>query len=338
MARREYSKRLGVISDDQLQAALDRFDLGRLLSAEPAIGGLFGQNIMLRTTEGEFVFRGAPHWDPEGNYDWQFQKEQLFSRLVHEGRTGPPVPWPYLIEESEEIFGWNWAIMPRAAGLSMVPEAGHEFAIEDRMAQAVAVGTALAALHTVTATEPARYDRQIPGLRPITGNYGGYVRSNIERLLAECQDASAATPAEDVAWVRAFVEERLPAFEEEFTPTVIHLDYSENNAVLAADQGSWRVAGVVDWMTAEVGHPEADLCRSIAHYHYRGLGEQHAFLAAYREAHTARPGFAERFPVFMLQERLLIWGYGQRHTVWFPEGLTLRQWMRQFLDPNLYSV
>jgi hygromycin-B 7''-O-kinase len=141
-----------------------------------------------------------------------------------------------------------------------------------------------------------------------------------------------------VDWVRSLVEERLPAFEEEFTPTVIHLDYSENNAVLAADQGSWRVAGVVDWMTAEVGHPEADLCRSIAHYHYRGLGEQHAFLAAYREAHTARPGFAERFPVFMLQERLLIWGYGQRHTVWFPEGLTLRQCMRQFLDPNLYSV
>lgn len=92
MAAREYSKRLGVISDEQLQAALDRVGLGRLLSAEPATGGLFGQNIMLTTSEGEFVFRGAPHWDAEGNDDWQFQKERLFSELVHERGTGPPVP------------------------------------------------------------------------------------------------------------------------------------------------------------------------------------------------------------------------------------------------------
>ncbi|MGH2608436.1 MAG: hypothetical protein ACRDHF_05045, partial [Tepidiformaceae bacterium] len=112
MGSREYSKRLGVISDEQLQAALDRFGLGRLVQAEPAMGGLFGQNIMLTTSEGEFVFRGAPHWDPEGHYDWQFQKERLFSQIVHESGTGPPVPWPYLIEESEEIFGWNWAIVP----------------------------------------------------------------------------------------------------------------------------------------------------------------------------------------------------------------------------------
>jgi aminoglycoside phosphotransferase (APT) family kinase protein len=339
MASQKYSERLGVISDDQLQAALDRFDLGRLLSAEPAIGGLFGQNIMLRTTEGEFVFRGAPHWDPEGNYDWQFQKERLFSRLVHERGTGPPVPWPYLIEESEEIFGWNWAIMPRAAGLSMVAEAGNEFALEDRYAQAAALGAALAALHTVTSNEAATYDRTVPGLRPIAVPYGEYVRSNIERLLAESVAASAATPPEDVDWVRSLVDEGLPAFDEPFTPTVIHLDYSENNAVLDRTDDGWVVAGVVDWMTAEVGHPEADLCRSIAHYRYRRLDEQRPFVAAYRAVHVQQPGFEERIPVFMLNERLLIWAYGQRHAAqWFPEGVTLRRWMRQFLDPSLYRV
>lgn len=40
MASREYSTRLGVISDEQLQAALDRFDLGRFVAAEPIANGL----------------------------------------------------------------------------------------------------------------------------------------------------------------------------------------------------------------------------------------------------------------------------------------------------------
>lgn len=79
-----YSERLGDITDTQLQAALDRFGLGGLRSASPAPGGLFGQNIFLTTTEGEFVLRGAPHWNPAGEDDWQFPKERFFSRLVHD--------------------------------------------------------------------------------------------------------------------------------------------------------------------------------------------------------------------------------------------------------------
>jgi aminoglycoside phosphotransferase (APT) family kinase protein len=248
------------------------------------------------------------------------------------------VPWPYLIEESEEIFGWNWAILPRAQGISMVPEAGHEFSREERWAQAAALGRALAALHTVMMPEPAVYDRAVAGLRNIPGSYGEYVQGLVERLLADCRAASDATTDEDVTWALSLVETGRAAFDQPFTPTVIHLDYSENNAILDRGPEGWHVAGVVDWMTAEVGHPEADLRRSVAHYHYRGLGEHRPFIGAYRSIHPQQPGFDDRFPVFMLWERLLIWGYGQRHGVWFPEGLTLRRWMQQFLDPSLYRV
>ncbi|MBI2759933.1 MAG: hypothetical protein HYX51_00705, partial [Chloroflexi bacterium] len=47
MNPRQYSERLGVLTPEQLQAALDRFNLGRLLDARPATGGLFGQNVLL---------------------------------------------------------------------------------------------------------------------------------------------------------------------------------------------------------------------------------------------------------------------------------------------------
>ncbi|MGH7949360.1 MAG: aminoglycoside phosphotransferase family protein, partial [Candidatus Binataceae bacterium] len=98
MGTREYSKRLGAISDAQLQAALDRFDLGRLIGAEPVQGGLFGQNLFLVSSEGEFVFRGSPH------HEWQLPTERFFSKMLHE-RTRMPAPWPFLIDERTDIFG-----------------------------------------------------------------------------------------------------------------------------------------------------------------------------------------------------------------------------------------
>ena len=40
MASREYSKRLGAISDARLQAALDRFGLGKLVAAQQLVAGI----------------------------------------------------------------------------------------------------------------------------------------------------------------------------------------------------------------------------------------------------------------------------------------------------------
>ncbi len=57
---REYSKHLGRLRDDQLQAALDRFELGKLVSANPVRLGNFGQNLFLTSTAGEWVLRGNP--------------------------------------------------------------------------------------------------------------------------------------------------------------------------------------------------------------------------------------------------------------------------------------
>jgi hypothetical protein len=105
---REYSKRLGVISPEQLQAALDRFDLGELRDATPAPGGLFGQIILLTTSTGAYAFRGHPH-------PGQLRRERYVADLIHE-RTRVPIPWPYLVDERTDIFGWEYAQMPRMPG------------------------------------------------------------------------------------------------------------------------------------------------------------------------------------------------------------------------------
>src|SRR5215510_8078215 len=112
MTIREYSNRLGNISDEQLQRALSHFDLGTFLHAEPIPFGLFGQNLFVTSTTGEFVLRGCPH------YDWQFPTEKFFTELLHI-KTRVPVAYPYLLNSSTEIFGWSYVIMPRMPGIQL---------------------------------------------------------------------------------------------------------------------------------------------------------------------------------------------------------------------------
>src|SRR5919112_6152635 len=98
MVAGEYSRRLGPIEDGQFRSALQRLGLGEFVRAEPIADGLFGQNVFVSSTTGEYVLRGAPH------YDWQLQSERFFARLLHE-RTRAPVPWPYVIDPAADIFG-----------------------------------------------------------------------------------------------------------------------------------------------------------------------------------------------------------------------------------------
>src|SRR4051794_20759680 len=104
-----YSERLGAIRDEQFAAACLRLGVGRFLKAAPTTSGLFGQNVFVTTSDGEFVLRGAPHWvkgpgDVEWRREdrWQFTKERWFAQQLHE-KTNVPVPWPMLHDETNDI-------------------------------------------------------------------------------------------------------------------------------------------------------------------------------------------------------------------------------------------
>ena len=109
-----YSERLGAISDEQFHAVAQRLQIGRFLKAAPTTSGLFGQNVFVTTTEGEFVLRGAPHWVKELHEEeyhpedrWQFTKEKYFAEQLHT-HTDAPVPWPMLHDQTNDILGWPY--------------------------------------------------------------------------------------------------------------------------------------------------------------------------------------------------------------------------------------
>ena len=323
-----YSARLGRVTPAQFQAALDRFGLGRFQQATPVPFGLFGQNVFLTSSSGEFVLRGCPH------YPDQFPGERFFARLLHE-RTAAPVPWPYLLDPSEDIFGWSYALLPRMAGLQLAdPAVRAALAPADRLAVARAMGTALSMLHALTWPEPGRYDLATDTIQPLAGGYERWLLADIRRWLARAQAHDERTTAADAQWAEAVIAAARPALRAPFQACCVHQDFKEGNATVARDPGGgqWRVSGIFDLMEMYFGDPEADLVRSVAGYLDEDPALARAFVAAYRECRPPRPGFAERFPLYMLRDRLIFWEYFHRPDQRWPAAqTTLPEWASRYM-------
>jgi aminoglycoside phosphotransferase (APT) family kinase protein len=328
---REYSKRLGPITHVQLQAACDRFDLGQLLSAEPAPGGLFGQNILLKTSTNDVVLRGAPH------HQWQFAWERYFSREIHE-RTRAEAPWPYEIEESPELFGWMYAVMPRLPGVSLkAPGVDAALTADDRIGLARALGENLAWMQDATWSAPMRYTPR-DELEPLDVPYAEWFVSSTRELLERSRNASDATTDADVAWVEETIAGTERALAGAFRSSIVHSDYQDGNVcVERADDGRWRVTGVFDLGGAYVGDGEYDLARMGSWYGVQSRDLLRAFVGAYAEERPFRPGARERLALYTLHDRLVHWEYGQRNGVWFPAGMCLRDFAEQFVELDIGS-
>jgi hypothetical protein len=321
-----YSQRLGPSSDAQLQAALDRFGLGRLVSAAPIPFGLFGQNLFVSSAQGAYVLRGAPH------YDWQLPAEQFFARLLHQ-RTAAPPPWPYLLDPADDIFGWSYALMPRMPGLQLAdPAVRAALSDADMQGIARALGLMLAELQTLRWPHAGRYDHVTGTIARFATSYGAWIVERIDQLVANIRAHSTHTAADDLVWIQEVLEQAAPALAEPLEPRFVMEDYTPSNTTAERTDAGWRISGVFDLMTAHFGDGEADLSRSLAIFLDRDPALAASFLRAYLEQTTPRPGFAERFPAYMLYDRLIIWEYLERAAPgWQEQPQTLRAWAEPYV-------
>lgn len=355
MERNIYSQRLGEISDQQFQAALDRFHLGHFIKAEAIPFGSFGQNIFVTSTEGEYVLRGEPH------FWWQFPTEEFYTRLLHE-RTRVPVPWPYLIDPMPDIFGWSYVLMPRMPGLQLIdPQIKERLSAAERLGIAQALGENLAHMQEVTWPFAGRYNAatysiepfdlahelawpfpveslpQLAEMPPTPISYSERVKAHMRYILARAQEHNAAaTTAGDLLWVEALIADAQDVLDDAFEPCLLMEDYKEGNLVVTYQDERWRVSGVFDLMTAHFGDGEADLSRQIGDYLDEDPQLARAFFDAYRQYKPLRPGFARRFPVYMLLDRAILWDFFQRNGWrWWDEDWTFRDWASQYISPDV---
>lgn len=318
---RIYSQRLGALSPQQFQAALTRFGLGEFVDATPVTQGLFGQNVFIRSSQGEFVLRGAPH------YPWQFPKERFGATLLHE-RTAVPVAHPYLLDPAPDIFGWSYLLMPRLSGTS---PADPHLTDAEQFAIAQALGDNLAHLHQLTWPEAGMYDLAADTIQPFEEGFAQWIVTDIRRWLAAAQANGPATTTADSLWIEQVIDEAHAALAHEFQPCFVMNDYNLGNLLVQRFGDAWQVSGLFDLMEYYFGNGEADLVRLIAVY----IGERQppamhfaqAFARAYLAQKPAQAGFPERYALFMLRDRLIVWEYGTRPgNNWFAPGQSFRDY------------
>ena len=356
-----YSERLGDIQDKSFQAALDRFGLGDFVSAEAIPYGLFGQNVFLTSTKGEYVFRGNPHGVR------QFETERFMAERLHT-ETSVSVPWPYLVEESDQPFGWPYVIMPRLLGMQLSnPDARATLSEQDLLEIAEAMGVNLAHMHQLQRSRPGLYDAITRTVRPLNVMYvppwlqtedywvgldeldlsqeeiyQRWIYSKIDLWLKEAIDSSdptagRATTPEDVAWVASVLDECGAALLEPFHPCFVMEDYKEGNTVVDKINGRWQVSGVFDLMQGYFGDGEADLSRNFGEYLVaKEEPEERAyrFLNAYvrtRGEQAIRPGFTKRFAMYMLMDKVGLWAYGRKEG-WFDGFADFRTYCEPFIN------
>jgi aminoglycoside phosphotransferase (APT) family kinase protein len=352
MNTRIYSHRLGPISKEQLQAALDRFHLGRLIQAEPIPFGLFGQNVFVSSTQGDYVLRGKPH------FWWQFPTEHFYAQFLSE-RAHAPAPWPYLVDPSPEIFGWSYCLMPRLPGLQLAdPQVRAQLSPQDQLAMARTLGQNLASMQEATWPHSGRYqastgavepfdlahelawpfpvesDPGLSALPPTRISYSQRVKACVRHQLAKARTTNAsATTQADLAWVETCIEAAEPTLDDEFAPCLVLEDYKQANLVVQQRGEVWQVSGVFDLMGAHFGDGEADLCRQYAAYLEEDPRLAQAFLQGYLRQRTPRLGFLVRFAVYMLLDRAIIWEFVHRNDPgWWDGERSFRDWASPYLS------
>ncbi|HVF33635.1 MAG TPA: aminoglycoside phosphotransferase family protein [Acidimicrobiales bacterium] len=300
---------LGDLTDRQLQAALDRFGLGPLVSAEAFTVGLFGKNVGLVTDRGRWVLRGDP-WPMHS--DEQFRRERFWASCVRD-RSQVPVPWPFHIEVDESLFGWPYQLTPWMPGRQERNEVG-----------AAALGRAAADLRRVTFDSFGSWSPAADAIVPFDGSTTEWLFARTQVWIDLCEAQARPLCDTDLEWVRSL----LPVDLHDVVPTYLHHDLKPGNCVCADDE----VSGLFDLGEGTTGDPLEDLARPTWDLARHDPALVPVFLQAYEEAAGVRVPL-DRLWAYVVLDLLVIWEFGTRPAQsWFRES-TFTAWATSFASP-----
>lgn len=336
-----YSQRLGAIRDERFAAVAERWNLGSFVSAAPVTSGLFGQNVFVTTTKGEFVLRGAPHWvkrpldqtyRPEDRL--QFTQERFFAQQLHE-HTNTPVPWPMLHDQKSDIFGWPYLVMPRMPGRCFNErDILKTLSAEDRRGVAEALGTMLAEMQRLTSPFASNFDIDTIKLTPFAGGSTQHMIDETRGAVVAAE-ANSVLIADDIEWIEAAGNRARDAGER--PNTYVHCDYKLNNLTVSEREGAWRVTGLFDLHEAKFADGALDVVRQSCSYLDTEPHLARVFADRYFERVGSDPRLKELMPLYVINDRMKFWAFfaTPKNRASWTVGKTFRQWATRYLDSIL---
>jgi aminoglycoside phosphotransferase (APT) family kinase protein len=229
------------------EAALVRYLRDRLPGFEGAIEirqfalGQSNPTFHVRTPAGEYVLRKKPAGEllPSAH-----AVDREFTVLRALAGSDVPVPKAHLLCGDERVIGRIFYVMEYVPGRTLPDPGMLEAPREQRRAMVLDLVAVLARIH--------RVDWRAVGLQDFgrAGNYIGRQLSRWSRQYAASRVEENADMDRLIAWLAA---RSAPADES----ALAHGDFRGHNVIFAPREP--RVAAVLDWEVATIGHPLADL-------------------------------------------------------------------------------
>lgn len=238
------------------EAALARYlrshlaELGEAMSIRQFQGGQSNPTYLLESVGRRYVLRKKPPGKvlPSAH---MVEREYKVIRALSE-HTRVPVPGVHLLCEDESIIGTAFYVMDHVAGRIFSHPVLEGVVVEERQSIHLAAIDTLAELHQV--------DVDAVGL----GDFGkpqGYFARQVKRWSGQYQ-ASRTGDMPAMEQLMRWLPEQVPQRDE---CAIAHGDYRLGNLIFEPEQA--RVAAVLDWELATIGHPLADLAYFCLPYH-----------------------------------------------------------------------
>jgi aminoglycoside phosphotransferase (APT) family kinase protein len=236
------------------EAALKRYLKDRLPGFEGDIEvrqfqvGQSNPTYRIKTSDGTYVLRKKPAGKLLPSAHAVDREFAVLSAL--QGKI--PVPRVHLLCEDESVLGQAFYMMDFVEGRIMVDARMESAGREERAPLCFDLVSVLARLHNV--------DYREVGLEGF-GRPDGYVARQLSRWSKQYLDAKFEENA-DMEQVIPWLEANLPKQDE---ASIVHGDYRSHNVIFAPNEP--RVAAVLDWEIATIGHPLSDLAYCCLPYH-----------------------------------------------------------------------
>ncbi|MEK4146410.1 aminoglycoside phosphotransferase family protein [Robertmurraya sp. FSL W8-0741] len=320
------SNKLGTLEDQQIQDMLSKFNLGKLVSFKKTDHGAMGQTLFVTSNKGNYVFKGNPL------YEGQLIEERYFIKEMDK-RTDTVVPAPYIIDDSNEIFGWSYAIMPKLKGEHLNSEIlKNSLKKEDKLKIAESIAETLRSFHEWRVNECGELNVQDFTITPFRDSYPKWLFNRIRYWLDDAKKYSKISN-QDIAWVEKLLVDSEENFKAFSSPTFVMGDFKPGN-FLVDGVDDWKVSGVFDFTNSYFADPISDLIKMITYYTDNDEEELAKHLVdTYFNKVENREDIMKRLKVHMLHQRLLDWGSAKAtKMVTWDDDLPFFMWVKTYTD------